>query len=246
MKRFLAFVLSAALWVVALAGCTPAPASSGSESVSTPQAEATPVPTPSATPAPTATPLPTATPEPLEYTPGVRTDSSYTNSTLGLHFTLTQNMVMATDEEIAAMVQGSTDLLYGDMENGDQIIAQGQLTTNYEMIAVDIVTGSTVIIATEQLPMDGITEEQYIRASKEQLEAIDLPVDLVYEDPGTVTLGETDFTGLTYTLYANGAQASQTLLLKNIGGQMCLISFSYTDPAEYQNLLACFHVISAV
>ena len=241
MKRTIAALLTAALLATLLAGCGQTPAES--------QAEATPAPTPTAaptaTPEPTAVPTPTATPEPVTYTPGTRTENGYTNTSLGFLFTPSETMVLASEAEMQALIQNGADFVYGDAPNSDQLMDQVEQTTAYEMVAVDVSTGSSVIIATEKLAMEGIDEAQYIAAIQQQLSRVDA-MQVTFDDPGTVTLGDTTFTGVTYTAAANGIQSSQTMLLKKIGNTMCLIVLAYSDPTQYPALLSCFTAFSAV
>lgn len=242
MKRTIACLLTAALLAAPLAGCgqTSTP-SSAAEATATPAATAAPTPTPE----PTATPAPTATPEPVTYTPGVRTEDGYTNTSLGFLFSPSENMVLATEEEMQALMQSGADFVYGDAPNSDQLMEQVQQTAAYELVAVDVATGSSVIIGTETLAMEGIDETQYIAAIQQQLSQVDA-MQVTFDDPGTVTLGETTFTGVTYTAAANGMQSSQTMLLKKIDNTMCMIVLAYSDPTQYPALLNCFTTISAV
>lgn len=242
MKRTIACLLTAALLAAPLAGCgqTSTP-SSAAVATATPAATAAPTPTPE----PTATPAPTATPEPVTYTPGVRTEDGYTNTSLGFLFSPSENMVLATEEEMQALMQNGADFVYGDAPNSDQLMEQVQQTAAYELVAVDVATGSSVIIGTETLAMEGIDETQYIAAIQQQLSQVDA-MQVTFDDPGTVTLGETTFTGVTYTAAANGMQSSQTMLLKKIDNTMCMIVLAYSDPTQYPALLSCFTTISAV
>lgn len=241
MKRTIAALLTAALLATLLAGCSQSPAESQAEAIPAP----TPTAAPTATPEPTAVPTPTATPEPVTYTPGTRTENGYTNTSLGFLFTPSETMVLASEEEMQALIQNGANFVYGDAPNSDQLMDQVEQTTAYEMVAVDVSTGSSVIIATETLPMEGIDETQYIAAIQRQLSQVDT-MQVTFDDPGTVALGDTTFTGVTYTAAANGIQSSQTMLLKKIGNTMCLIVLAYSDPTQYPALLSCFTAFSAV
>ena len=227
MKKGIALYLSAALLAALLSGCG---------QTSTPSSAAEPTAPPAAT---------AATPEPATYTPGVLTEDGYTNTSLGFMFSPSESMVLATEEEMQALMQNGADFVYGDAPNSDQLMEQVQQTSGYEMVAVDVATGSSVSIATETLALEGIDETQYIAALKQQLAQVD-SLQVTFDDPGTVTLGDTTFTGITYTAAANGMQTSQTMLLKKVGDTMCLIVLGYIDPAQYPVLLNCFTTISAV
>ena len=84
-----------------------------------------------------------------------------------------------------------------------------------------------------------------IRELRQQLAQVD-SLQVTFDDPGTVTLGDTTFTGITYTAAANGMQTSQTMLLKKVDDTMCLIVLGYIDPAQYEPLLSCFTPLEAV
>lgn len=173
-----------------------------------------------------------------EYIPGERTDTDYTSTVLGLHFTLGANMVMATDEEINSMMQAGVDVMYEDEETGEMILDYTQLSTVYEMVAADITNGSNVIVMCEKLPLSGIEMDQYIEAMRTQMAQTTLDVD--FGEPEDVDLGGVTFTGLTYSVDSNGTQANQTMLLKKVDDRMYAVTFSYQDPAAYETLKACF------
>lgn len=243
MKHGIAVLLST-LWLTALlSGCGQAPASTSetTDPASTPEStvtEATPTPEPA-----TPTPDPTEEP-PAEYVPGERTDTSYTSTVLGLQFTLPQDMVMASDDEINQLMQAGVDMMYEDPETGEMVIDYTQLTTVYEMVAVNISDGSNIIVMSEKLPLSGITEEQYITAMEQQMAQTTMAVD--FGEPSTTTVGDTEFTALDYNVEANGTQTLQSMLLKKVGDRMYAITLSYYAPEARDTLLGCFSALSAV
>ena len=237
MRRTISTLLAAGMLVALLAGCGQTASESAAPSSEAPAAasEATPEPSPSAEP----TPEPTPTEEPAEeYTPGTRTDTDYTSETLGLRFTLTENMVMASDEEINALMGQAADLMYEDPETGEQVLDTTQLAMVYEMMAVDVTTGSNVIIAAEKLPLASMTEEQYIAAMEQQMAQTTMSID--FGDPSSVTLGSTEFLSLQYEADAGTGVMQQNMLLKKIGERMMIITLSAPDQAGLDALLACF------
>lgn len=242
MKRSTALFCSAVLLTAALCGCRQAPAGNDApESLSVPESsstEAAPTPEPA-----TPTPAPTEEPAKEEYVPGERTDTDYTSTTLGLRFTLPENMVMASDEEINQLMQVSVDMMYEDPDTGEMIIDYSQLNTVYEMMAIDVSTGSNVIVMSEKLPLAAMTEEQYITAMEKQLEQTTVDVD--FGEPEPYTLGATDFTMLSYSVAANGTQMNQVMLLKKVTDRMYAVTISYPDTAELAPLLDCFSVAGA-
>lgn len=241
MKKGIALSLSALLLTAVLSGCSQSTASSTapeSASESSSAAEATPTPEP-------ATPTPEPTEEPVEeYVPGERTETGYTSTTLGLQFTLPENMVMASDDEINQLMQVSADMMYEDPDTGEMILDYSQLNTVYEMMAIDVTNGSNVIVMSEKLPLSAMTEEQYIAAMEQQM--TQTTVDIDFGEPEPYTLGTTEFTRLSYSVAANGAQMNQVMLLKKAGDRMYAITVSYPDTVELAPLLDCFSPISAV
>lgn len=238
MKHPFALALAATLLAALLAGCGGAPQSAAPE----PEQASAPVeePTPEPTPAPTPEPTPTPTPEP-EYTPGERTETGYTNAALGLQFTLPANMVMASDEEIDAMMAAGAEIMYEDPETGEQMLDYAQLTTVYEMVAVDVTNGSNVMIVCEKLPLEATTEEQYIEALRAQMAQTTVETDL--GEPEPATLGGVAFTALHYTVASNGVETSQTMLVHKEGGRMYAIAISYQLPEQRDAILAAFSAL---
>lgn len=245
MKRTIALSLTAALLAVLLAGCgsTPAPDSEPEPSAASEPAP-TEAPAPSETP-PASTPMPTPepTPDPDLYTPGVRTDTGYLNTTLGLQFTPADTMVMASDEEIDTLIGYSLGTAYADPETGDRVQDAVQATTDYEMLAIDMGTGATIIVATEKLPLAAMTEEQYAAAVEQQLAQTTLGVEL--EDLTTTELCGTTYTVLQTTTDNGTASVMQSILLKKCGDRMAFIALSYPDAATLDTLLGCFTPTSA-
>ena len=83
-----------------------------------------------------------------EYTPGTKTDRDYTNTALGLKFTLSDTMMMASDDEISTYF-GGVDEKYLTMVEG-----------KYEMMATDLSNGTTVIVMSLKNVGDKISETQ--------------------------------------------------------------------------------------
>ena len=236
MKKTIALLLTAGLLAALLAGCSQTASTSSAPASEAPSASE-PEPSPSAEPTPE--PTPSEAPAAGEYTPGTRTDTGYESEALGLQFTLGENMVMASDEEINSLMGQAADLMYEDPETGEQILDTAQLTVVYEMMAADVTTGSNAIIAAEKLPLANLTEEQYIAAMEQQMAQTTMSID--FGEPSPVTLGNTEFLSLQYETDAgNGAVMQQNMLLKKIGDRMMLITLSAPDQAGLDALLACF------
>ena len=108
-------------------------------------------------------------PEKKEYTAGVRTEKEYTSEWLGLKYTLSDSMVMATDEEILQYMEAGDEMLYTD--SGE--IDYENLGVVYEMAAVDATTSENLSIVVEKLALSGMSEAQYMEAVKQTLTQVD-------------------------------------------------------------------------
>lgn len=249
MKKTMALALTTCLLAALLAGCSQTPAESSTPETTSSAAESQPEETPAeSTPeeeAPAEEPAAEESEEePSEYVPGERTDTDYTNTTLGLHFALPETMVMASDEEIQNMMQAGSEMMYEDPETGEKMLDYAQLTTVYEMVAADVTNGSNVMVASEKLTLSGMTEDQYFAALEQQLAQTTVTVD--FGETEQIPLGNTTFTGMTYSVQNGEITATQTMLLKKVGDRMYMVNFSYTDPAQYETLLSCFTPLEAV
>jgi len=177
-----------------------------------------------------------------DYTPGTRTDTDYTSEWLGLQYKLSDNMVMASDDEINSMMQAGVDTLYKDSSDGQKILDYANISTVYEMMAVNVTNSSSVIVIAEKLALSGTTEEQYIAAMKQQFGSMD-NVTVTVSDPTARDLCGISFKEVSYTLAVNGASTNQTALIKKIGDRMSCIMLTYSDTAALNTLLAGFSAV---
>ncbi|MBO5353231.1 MAG: hypothetical protein J6A77_08035 [Lachnospiraceae bacterium] len=199
-----------------------------------PTATATPEPTATATPEPTATPTPepTATPEPEAgntYAKGTVTETGYESEWLNLRFTLPRGAVMATQEELDALMQQGTELVYGDdAEKLDYV----NMNIVIEMMA-QYASGANVIIQVEQLPLlyQAMTEENYLNAVVSNMQNSTAGAELtVGEETYKLALGEEEYTGVSLgTDYGTGVIIYQEYLVQKIENRMVSVVVTYTD-----------------
>lgn len=176
--------------------------------------------------------------EKIEFVPGVRTERDYTNESIGLKFTLNDQMVMASDEEMSNMMELGVDIVFEDTDMGKKLKDISEISTVYDMMAVDIFTNSNVIIMAEKLQFSGITLSQYIDALKIQLDSTGLVSE--YKDVYDTELCGITFSNLTYTMSFDGAELIQTMLFEKLGDRIVAISFTYFDDESYNAMLECF------
>lgn len=220
MNRFWRLVLAAALVCGILAGCGKAqnntpPSDSGNAA----QEEET-----------------AQKPQKSAYAPGERTETEYASEWIGLRYTLGGDMVMATDEEINSMMELGADEL-----GQDNLLADyAKITTVYEMMAVNTLNQSNIIICAEKLPFSATSEEQYLASVKKQVEQIYTDGTLTYSDGGQRDLGGLTFQEMGYLVEHEGITLYQTYLVRKQDDRMYGIVLSYSDEAMLDALLEGF------
>ena len=177
-----------------------------------------------------------------EYAPGTRTDTAYTSEWLGLTYTLSENMVMASDDEINSMMQTGAETLYEDSAEGQKMLDYANISTVYEMLAVDMANGGNVVVVAEKLALSGTTEEQYIAALKQQFSGLN--VSTAFNDPTTRDVCGITFKELSYTMKTDdGTSTNQTALIKKVGDRMACIMLTYSDETVLNALLTGFSAL---
>ncbi len=254
MRRTISVLLAAGMLAALLAGCGQAAGENAvsSSGASSESGEPTPEPSPSATPSPTPSPTPTETPTPTPppeegYAPGVCTDTDYTNESLGLRFVPSDSMVMVTSEDFETLFDLTLDFLDKSADTGTPLPEDFELSATYEMAAIDVTGGSTVIIVSEKLPAAyaDMTVEEYLDLAFQQAGLAG--GSAAYGEPEPMELCGVDFTAVHYTMdLGNGLTSGQSLLLKKIDDQIVAVTLSYPDTTTRDALLGCFTSLGIV
>lgn len=185
----------------------------------------------------------TETPEePGAYRPGVRTDTGYENESLGLRFTMTENMVMASDAELQQIMGQGMDEIVEEGVLSQDAVDLGRATTSYELYAVDLISGGSISLMVENLPMAGITERIYIEAYRSSMGQTTLEVSL--GEPEEMELGGMQFVGVDGVLGYNEQEIGQRLLVKKVEDRkMLVVILSYLSQEDLDALLECFSLL---
>lgn len=216
MERIWRVVLPALLLCVILTGCGGNTANGSGEQQRAPEQE-----------------------EKKEYTPGERTDTEYSSEWAGLRYALSDNMVMATEEELNEMMDlGAEALLDGD--SGSKLVDYAKLTTVYEMMAVDLTDQSNIIICAEKLALSGVTEKQYLEAVQTQMEDVYSGYTVTYGDITERELCGMTFSEMSYLVDYGGASLYQTYLVRKLDNRMYGIVLSYSEETRLEALLEGF------
>ena len=170
------------------------------------------------------------------YAPGERTETEYASEWIGLRYTLSGDMFMATDEEINSMMELGAD----EFDQGNLLADYAKITTVYEMMAINALDQSNIIICAEKLPFSAMSEEQYLSSVKKQVEQIYTDDSITYSDGGQRDLGGLTFQEMGYLVEHEGTALYQTYLVRKQDDRMYGIVLSYSEEAMLDVLLGGF------
>ena len=177
-------------------------------------------------------------PEKKEYTAGVRTEKEYTSEWMGLKYTLSDSMVMATDEEILQYMEAGDEMLYTD--SGE--IDYENLGIVYEMAAVDAATAENLSIMVEKLALSSMSEAQYMEAVKQSLAQVD-NVEVTLGEESTCMVAGLEFRRIDYSMDLGGQTLMQTMLFRKMDDRMVGVTFTYLEEASLEAMLSGFSAL---
>lgn len=175
------------------------------ESVSESEPEATP----EATEEPEATPEATSEAASIEATRGVVENGVFTNSTFGISFPVSSDMVAYTDEQIAQMLGMGSDVVAENGLYSAEQMEQAMQGSIYDAMFVMADGSSNVSIVYENMDVtaNGIyyNEDQYLQVVGSQLSQMSSPAYTVGE-PSKITLGGKEYARVDMTTDAGYSQ----------------------------------------
>lgn len=200
---------------------------------STPEPTATPTPEPTATSTPT--PEPTEAPAVTDtYVKGTITETGFESEWIGLRFTKPATVIMATQEEMDAMMLQGLQTMYG--EQAAEAFDYATMTSVNEMQATWLAGYPVVQVVVEKMPVAGYTETDYLSAVVANLNATSATSGWVYtfdENLYSVEIAGQEYIGLATAVDAGvGVSIYQDYLVKEKDGRMILIAFTYIDAME--------------
>lgn len=169
---------------------------------------------------------------------GTINGNTFTNSTTGISFTKPDSWVFSTEDEIASMMNIGTSQLDRDIFKK----ALSEMSTVYDMVAIDPDTSASVTIAYENIAFsekDISTEERYLEAVKEQL--LSTSMEFTFDDKiGTEQLNSCTYKKLEATNTTSGYSIKQTIYARLIGDYMCTIVISNIGKNQLTKIEAMF------
>lgn len=156
----------------------------------------------------------------------------YTNKDLDLNFTLPAGWKVATDRELAKLMQLGEDILE---EEGKYISEVAKLTSVYYLSATEKTTGNNIIIMSEK---STLSLDKYINTVKEQLKTVE---QFAYEvqDEGTEKVGTKTFSTMTVRETSYGI--SQKYYIRQEGNvYLTILMTSISGDATFNKLVESF------
>lgn len=207
---------------------------------------------PTATNTPTPEPTETPTPEPTEapvadsYVKGIITENGFESEWMGLRFTKPATVIMATQEEMDAVMLQGLQMMYG--EDAATVLDYAAMTSVNEMQATWLAGSPVVQIVVEKMPSEEWTEMDYLSAIAANLNATSQTSGMVYtidENIYSMELAGQEYFGLATAVdIGAGALIYQDYLVREKDGRMIMIAFSYVEAMEVylQEAMGAFSV----
>lgn len=165
-----------------------------------------------------------ATEEEAPYVRGTLTADGYESEWLNLRYTPTPDMVMSTEEEIAATMDVGADVI---SDSTGQEVDSSDAAAGTEMMAYAPAGFPNVSLMTEEAVMDNMTPDQYLNALKTQLDATGLGYE--YNDEIVdIEIGGKEFRRLDAGLSYAGTDVLQTYCITRQGDYFVALILSYS------------------
>ena len=167
-----------------------------------------------------------------DYIKGTTSAEGFESQWLNLKFTPAEDDIMATEEEIAAMLGTGTETVQEGIGATDEQMQQTVNNTVCEMMASKATGSPNVQIMVEKVPMGNMTAEQYLDVVKAQLESLDMGYTSSAEYTAKTIAGQ-EYTVLKTEASTNGVDFIQEYATRKQGNRLISFIMTYTgDTAE--------------
>lgn len=162
----------------------------------------------------------------------------YSSEFAGLQFTMPEGWLAGTDEEIANLMGIGAEYLSDAQKWATE---SAKLSTIYDMMAQDPVTGNNVMVMFENLSMaiggSKLDEAGYFDVVKKQLENVE-DLEYTFNDPFDATAGSIEF----YTVQANETSVGldQYYMMHKMDNYMVVMIITIVDDTKLEDILANF------
>ena len=173
------------------------------------------------------------------YQKGTVTDTSFSSEYLNLRFEVPQGYIMAANEDLDALLQFGSDIVFADTDQ--KIIDYAMANIVYEMMASSQNGLPNVQVFVEKLRLRNMTVDQYMDALKQQLSGLD-GFNYSFEDVKTTQFVGESYSMLSSVMQSGGMEIKQEYRFRKEDDRIiCIIvTFNEETIAEKDELLNIF------
>lgn len=164
-----------------------------------------------------------------EFSKGIVSESGWESQWIGLRFTAPEGTKMTTEEELAALMGISEDLLSEDLSEAQ--IKYAELTSVKEMMCYDEATNTNVIVGVDRMPIR-ISEEVFADQIEQSLTSLSA---MTYERLGeneTVDVAGIPYLRTGYRVEVGGQSMYMDYYVKMIEDRAVSLVLTYGEDSE--------------
>jgi len=164
------------------------------------------------------------------YEKGKMTAEGFESKYMDLRFTVPENYIMATDEDINSMMNIGADFIGLD----EKVVDYAKLTTVYEMAVSASIGSPNIIVMTEKLMLSNMTLEQYFENLKRQLSNLEVDIEIIGDKESIEIAGE-NYQKMDSIVSMYGQSMKQSYILRKIDNRV--VGFVTTSTFETEEEL---------
>lgn len=173
----------------------------------------------------------------VEFSRGVVDGNVYTSEFAGITFTAPDGFRYYSDEEIAVANGISDELL--DVDTVETVV--------YDMYCINETNGSTIAVNFENLgALYGalLDEEAFLELSLETFKTTfeSAGIGINSMETGTIEISGQEFNCVDLVVDFGGVVLYETMIVKEISGNMMCCTVAAVDEAELENIIACIEI----
>ncbi len=162
-----------------------------------------------------------------DYMKGTTSESGWESEYLGLRYTAPEGMTMSTDEELNQMMGLGEDILSEDFS--ELQLEYAKMNSVYEMMSVDELGTTNVVLTSEKLPSSGMDANAYVDAVRQGLSSVSEIQYTISEEVEAVPVGGIDFVKVACNANYSGVSMYQDYYIAIINDRAVSIALTYID-----------------
>lgn len=168
------------------------------------------------------------------YERGNVTATSFESEWIGFRYELPDGFTMATQEEMDAVLQLGSEMIYED--NADMVVDYSKMVMVYEMMAMDSVNDSVTVF----VERTSLKPEEYAEALEIQMAQVDGVEMKLVDKEDDAKIGGVSFYRYSYELDYSGVTVYQDYYMAERNGRMIEVLISYSDESVKDVMMSGF------